>query len=597
MPAYDRATITRVQHANDIVDVVAEHLSLTKKAREMVGLCPFHEDHRPSLYVNPEKQIFKCFACGAGGSVFTFIQMQENLTFPQAVRRLAERAGIQIQADKTDTTSSADTEQIARVNNWAAKYFQKNLLATNNGKIARDYLKQRKISNQSIKDWQIGLALDSQNDLLRTAEKKKIPRVIMKQAGLIIGQKDSETISDKFVNRVMFPIIDVTGRVIGFGGRALGNQPAKYINSPATVLFDKSNSIFGLQQARREISATGTAVVVEGYTDCIMAHQFGINNVLATLGTSFTEGHARILKRYAKKIVLLFDSDAAGSEAANRALDICLSQRIGIELASLPQGKDPCEFLLDEGKEKFRHIIDNAANVLRFKWERLREKFSTSDNLADNKAVVHEYLDAIASSLLSGSLPAIDKGLFLNRLSNILGLSGREINTELQRRIRKKQKASTYSRHLQNRKVTNLEMGEGLFAAAQREVLEVLLNEPKLFEIVKQKISAEDFDVPILRKIAKILFENLNNKQEPELYAILAQTESVEASNAVVQLQQNGREKQKYQNRLIDALNVFENHKIQKQKYEIKNITDQKQFLRQYSRNILKQNPRNIGMT
>jgi len=597
MPVYDRNTITRVQQANDILDVIAEHLSLTKKGREMVGICPFHEDHRPSLYVNPEKQIFKCFACGAGGSVFTFVQMQENLTFPQAIRRLAERAGIQIQANKTESPPAADTEKIARANIWAAKYFQKNLLASEQGKNARDYLKQRKISNQSFKNWQIGLALNSTNDLLQAAEKKNIPRDILKQAGLIVSRKDTETLSDKFINRLMFPITDVTGRPIGFGGRAMGKQSAKYINSPTTPLFDKSNSIFGLRQARREISASGTAIVVEGYTDCIMAHQFELNNVVATLGTSFTEGHARILKRYAKKIVLLFDSDAAGSEAANRALQICLSQRIGIQLASLPQGKDPCEFLLEEGKEKFQHIIENATNVLRFKWERLRQKFSDSDNLAEQKAAVHEYLDAIAASLLAGNIPAIEKGLFANRLSNIIGLSSREINTELQRRIRKKQKASTYNQHLQNRKVTKLDLGDGLFAAAQKEVLEVLLNEPNLFEIVKNKISAEAFDVPVLKKIAKILFENLNNEPEPALDAILIQTESVEATNAIIQLQQNGRKKQKYRSRLIDALNVFEKHQLQGQKTKIKNITDQKQFLRQYSKNIGKQNPRNVGMT
>lgn len=597
MPVYDRPTITKVQQANDIVDVVAEHLSLTKKGREMVGVCPFHDDHRPSLYVNPDKQIFKCFACGAGGSVFTFLQMQENLSFPQAVIRLAERAGIRIKETKADSQPTADTDKIARANTWAAKYFHKNLLVNEQGKKALEYLKQRKISKQSVEKWQIGLALNSTEALLRAAEKKNIPADLLKQAGLILQRKENGKLSDKFINRLMFPITDVTGRVIGFGGRAMGNQPAKYINSPTTPLFDKSSSIFGLQQARREISASGTAVVVEGYTDCIMAHQFGFNNVVATLGTSFTQGHARILKRYAKKIVLLFDSDAAGAEAANRALDICLTRRIGIKLACLPQGKDPCDFLLDEGKEKFLHILENSTDVLRFKWERLRQKFSSGENLDENKAAVNEYLDAIAAGLLSGSLPAIDKGLFVHRLSNIIGLTSREINAELHKRIRKKQRKSGYSQNLQNRKVRKLELGEGLFAAAQREILEVLLNEPKLFEIVKNKISADEFDVPVLRQIAKILFENLNNQAEPAIDAVLTQIESVEAGNALVQLQQNGLKKTNYRKVITDALKAFESHRLQKQKTEIKKITDQKQFLRQYSRNIVKQNPRNVGMT
>ena len=249
---FDNNVVLEVQQANDIVDVIGEHVSLKKKGREMVGLCPFHDDHRPSMNVNSIKQIFKCFACGAGGDVFKFIQMRENLNFPQAVERLAERAGIKLQKIKTKDpkpkTADVDPNKLAKVNAWAAKYFQKNLNDQTKGEQTRDYLAQRQITPQSIKKWQLGLAINASDDLLNAANAKNIPSKLLEQAGLITALNQ-----DKFINRLMFPITDVTGRVIGFGGRTLNDTGAKYLNSPTTVLFDKSNSMYGLEQARHKI--------------------------------------------------------------------------------------------------------------------------------------------------------------------------------------------------------------------------------------------------------------------------------------------------------------------------------------------------------
>jgi len=296
---FDQTIVNQIQQANDIVDLISEHVSLKKKGREMVGICPFHDDHRPSMYVNTEKQIFKCFACGAGGGVFTFVQMRENLTFPQAIRRLADRAGIKLKENKTkdpkQKTADVDPNELARVNVWAAKYFQQNLHDAKKGKHTRDYIAERKITPESVKNWQLGLAV-TQNDLLKAAKAGNISTKLLQHAGLVATQAGS--LGDKFVNRLMFTITDVTGRVIGFGGRTLDDAPAKYINSPATVLFDKSNALYGLRHARHHIASSGTAVVVEGYTDCIMAHQFGLSNVVASLGTSFTIGQARICLLY-----------------------------------------------------------------------------------------------------------------------------------------------------------------------------------------------------------------------------------------------------------------------------------------------------------
>ena len=598
---FDQTIVNQIQQANDIVDLISEHVGLKKKGREMVGLCPFHEDHRPSMNVNAAKQIFKCFACGAGGGVFTFVQMRENLTFPQAIRRLADRAGIKLKETKTKDakpkTADADPNELARVNAWAAKYFQKNLQDAAKGKNTRDYIAERKITPESVKIWQLGLAV-TQNDLLRAAKAKNISTKLLQSAGLVATQAGS--LGDKFVNRLMFTITDVTGRVIGFGGRTLDDAPAKYINSPTTALFDKSNSLYGLNNARHRIVSSGVAVVVEGYTDCIMAHQFGLSNVVASLGTSFTVGQARILRRYAKQVVLLFDSDTAGIEAANRALEVCVSQRIDIKLASVPKGKDPCDFLLTAGKKAFEQLIDSAVDVFNFKWNRLIESFGSGDTFVDNKAAIEEFLQTIATAVWAGKVPAIDRGLIVNRLSKIIGLDTKEINNELHKRIARVARTASYpdsaAPKSQKPQSTQTDTGRGLFATAQREVLEVLLNEPKLFDTVKQKITPGLFDVPILAQIAQILFQTLSTGTNPSLTELLAKAESVQLSNAIVELAQAGEQKGNFQSRLAGAIETIQRLQKQGKKSEIKPDQDQTQFLRRASQYSEKQNPHSVGM-
>ena len=598
---FDQTIVNQIQQANDIVDLISEHVSLKKKGREMVGLCPFHDDHRPSMYVNTTKQIFKCFACGAGGGVFTFVQMRENLTFPQAIRRLADRAGIKLKETKTKDakpkTADVDPNELARVNAWAAKYFQQNLNDAKKGKNVRDYIAERKITPESVKIWQLGLAV-TQNDLLRAAKAKNISTKLLQHAGLVATQAGS--LGDKFVNRLMFPINDVTGRVIGFGGRTLDDAPAKYINSPTTALFNKSSSLYGLQHARHRIVSSGVAVVVEGYTDCIMAHQTGCTNIVAALGTSFTTGQARILRRYAKQVVLLFDSDTAGIEAANRALEVCVSQRIDIKLASVPKGKDPCDFLLTAGKKAFEKLIDGAVDVFNFKWNRLIDSFGSGDTLIDHKAALEEFLQTIATAVWAGRVSAIDRGLIVNRLSKIIGLDTKEINNELSKRTARVARTASYpdSTATKNQKPqsTQTDTGRGLFATAQREVLEVLLNEPKLFDTIKQKITPGVFDVPILAQIAQILFETLSTGTGLSLPEILAKAESVEAGNIIVELAQAGEQKGNFQSRLAGAIETIQRLQKQGKKGEIKPDQDQTGFLRRASQYSEKQNPHSVGM-
>lgn len=592
---FDQTTVFQVQQANDIVDVISEHVSLKNKGREMVGLCPFHDDHRPSMNVSIAKQIFKCFACGAGGDVFKFVQMRENLTFPQAIERLAERAGIKLKTTKAKRPQvdrqpeDIDPNQLAKINAWAAEYFQINLNDSQKGKQIRDYIAQRKITPESIKKWRLGLAVSSQDDLIQAAKVKKVPMGLLEKAGLVTGQNQ-----DKFINRLMFTITDVTGRVIGFGGRTLSEAGAKYINSPSTVLFDKSNSLYGLEQARHEMVTSGTAVVVEGYTDCIMAHQFGCTNVVASLGTSFTPGHGRILRRYAKKVVLVFDNDVAGVEAANRALEICLSQRIDIKLAAVPEGKDPCDFLLAAGKEQFERLVDEAVDVFQYKWDRIKQRFGADETLTGKKAAAEEFLQAIAIGLSAHSLPLLEHGLIVNKLSRMIGLDNKQINRELTQRINRLERTASYN--VENQRAQSEELALGLFAAAQQEVLEVLLNEPRLYRTVREQITAEVFDEPVLSQIAEILFETLSCDIDTSLAEILARTESVELGRYITKFAQAGELKGNFQPRLTGALRAIERHLAEKETNEIRAIGDQKQFLRSIYKNTVKENPHNVGM-
>ena len=597
---FDNSIINQIQQATDIVDVISEHLSLQKKGKEMVGLCPFHEDHKPSMFVNPVKQIFKCFACGAGGDVFKFMQLRENLTFPQAIERLAQRAGIKLQQQqrrrKEEKSGKVDPKEVARINAWAQKLWKSNLFDEQKGAGVLEYLKDRQISSDSVKEWGIGFAVDSWDDLVaRARNNKRISERLLIDAGLAVTRDDGSCY-DKFRNRLMFPIIDVTGRAIGFGGRTLGDDEAKYMNTPATVLFDKSNSLYGLDKARHQIVSSGTVVVVEGYTDVIMAHQYGCDNVVATLGTSFTDGHARVLRRYAKRIVLVFDNDVAGVEAANRALEVCLSQKIDIKLTFVPEGKDPCDFLQTAGREAFEKVVDNAIDVMESKWQRLNEGLGSSDNLTDRRAATEEFLQSVARALRGGRLDPIARGLMITKLSGIIGLSSDQINRELQRlygRI-----SSTDSFAVRNQKVISVNMGDNFFAKAQREVLEVLLNEPELFDKVRGKITSEQFDEPVLHEIAKVVFDSLGNGKKATLAELLTRLESVEAGSAIVELAEVGEKKTNYTERLEKAVTVvekyFEKDRISTLKAGLKD--NETETLRKISEGLSRTNKRNPGM-
>lgn len=597
---FDNSIIYRVQQANDITEVISEHVKLERKGKEFVGLCPFHDDHKPSMFVNPVKGIFKCFACGAGGDVIKFVQMRENLSFPQALERLANRAGIKIEkkhgfSKKQNTQASdMDPKVLADINLWAAKFFRANLEDQAKGKSARDYLASRSISPDSIKKWGLGLAVESWDELLNAAKQKGFSEDNLLKAGLIVSRDNSPGCYDKFRNRLMFPIIDATNRVIGFGGRTLGDDPAKYMNSPATVLFDKSNSIYGLNYARHEIVQTSTAIVVEGYTDVIMAHQNNCSNVIATLGTSLTAGHVKLLRRFAKTIVLIFDSDVAGSAAADRGLDLCLSQKADIKLASVPEGKDPCDFILENGEEAFKEVVSKAVDVMEYKWSRLKESLDSSDTITDSKSAVQQFIETVAAGLRGGNIDPLASNLIIARLANLTGIDSAALKQQLRQRASKTQSGHGFVE--ENSRVVSRDMGRGYLAKAQQELIEVLVCQPGKFEQISEKISSEMFDVPILKLIAEKLFEVVRQGTDGVFQKTLAMLESPEAAQLLTDLEAKGSEKEHYDQRIEAAIKAFDEHNTNKHKMKIETIDDETEKLRQLQSSLQKKNLRNTGL-
>ncbi len=552
---------------NSIEEVIAEHLRLDRKGKDFVGLCPFHSDTRPSMYVSPSKGIFKCFACGAGGDVFKFIQLREGLSFPQSVESLARRAGIVLEIDRRPVNKPtmieglpyAEPEDVAAANGWALSFWR-HCYGSAGGAAAREYVGKRGIKTKMAEDWGIGFAPDSWDALTGEARKAGFSDELLVASGLVVRREDSGRIYDKFRNRLMFPILDTGGRVIAFGGRTLGDDPAKYMNSPATSLFDKSRSLYGLDKARYEIVNQGRAIVVEGYTDVMMCHQFGITNVVAALGTSFTQGHAVMLRRFAREIILILDSDIAGQAASDRALEICLQENLEVRLAMVTEGKDPCDFLLSAGGDAFREIIKSAKDAISYKWEKFYSQFTEQTSIPQKRQAIKDFVDTMAAAINSGAVDNLSKSLLIKRLSTLTGIDANYINKNLEKAAAK----NGYVRHDENRQVEKIEIGAGYLEKAQREVLESLINEPKLFPTVETRIALDFFTVPALRELAEKMFSIFESDVDFSTQILLGRIEDAALAAFVVELIDTGEKKDNYARQLRQAIAVLEEEETNK---------------------------------
>lgn len=427
--------VQRVRDASDIVRVVGEHIELRAKGREYVGLCPFHDDKKPSMNVVPAKQIFHCFSCGAGGDVFTFVQDYHKMTFREALKFLAERAGVKLESRGRRRTASDDADSVSRsmlleANELADKFFRMILRHPEHGKTARELIDRRGITQDMVDAFGLGAAPDRWDGLAIYLNEKGHSLDPFLNAGLLKSSDQGKGPYDAQRNRLVFPIRDQIGRVVAFGGRRINDEDEpKYINSAESVLFDKSGTLFGLDLASRSIQKEGVAVIAEGYTDVIACHQAGLTNAIATLGTALTPKHAKLLQRLCHTVVLLFDGDEAGQKAADRAVEVFLTLPIDAKIATLAghtDAKDPDELLKrEDGLAVMRTAIADATELLEYRIGRLRTKLAAAGAAQTERAIRDELRSLGALGLASAD--KVRWQFVIRRLSELTGLEAQTI--------------------------------------------------------------------------------------------------------------------------------------------------------------------------
>ena len=425
LPPFDDSEKLEVQAATDLVRLVGEHIALKPAGREYVGLCPFHDDSKPSMNVSPQKQIFKCFACGAGGDVFSFMMRYHKFTFPEALKALADRAGIELSRNKRGDggKAKAERERIAEANEQALAFYQRSLKSPI-GQAARDALDRRGIHPDLVQAFGLGYAPDGWEALCHEAAAKGWSLEGLEEARLIRTREKGDGRFDFLRHRLVFPIFNTLGRPIAFGGRKLREEDEpKYLNTPETPLFHKSRTLYGLHLAKKPIIDRGEAIIVEGYTDVIACHASGITHAVAALGTAATREHAAALSRFAPRVVLIFDADEAGMKAADRALEVFLHGDLDVAIAVLPDGLDPADLLAHEdGVERWDAAVDAAEDALAYQFRRMAERMDAAGGLTGRQRVAEAYIEKLAGMGLE-KLGQIRRALVVQRLADILGMS------------------------------------------------------------------------------------------------------------------------------------------------------------------------------
>jgi len=510
----------RVLDATNIVELVGRTVALKRRGKEFVGLCPFHQEKTPSFSVNPAKQLFYCQGCKVGGNAFDFVMKRDRLEFKDALRQLAQLAGIPVAEIHRDGQKPGEMQVLRDAQSAACMFFEKQL-ASPAGQAARDYLASRGFTADSIQRFRIGLALDSWDGLLNALSRKFAPPQLA-LAGLVKPRESGSGFYDAFRNRVMFPIRDAEGRIIAFGGRVMpgSDDKAKYLNSPETALFEKGRCAFGIDLAREKILASRLAAVVEGYTDVVMAHQFGCTNVVSTLGTALTPRHMALLGRFADKVVLLFDPDSAGDTAVDRAVELFLTQdKVEIAVAGLPDGLDPDEFLLKRGAAVFDEVLAGATDALTYKWRQLVRKLSrSSGDLTGQQKAVDEYLALLGAARQSGFVDPIRWGAALQRVSRLTEIPA----SELQRRFKSRPAGKTRSSQAAgpDRPTTSVPPPAPPVSGrdrAERWILAGLLRLPGEWIRVQLEIQPEDFAEGPRRVLADTYWRHQRDEGEPVL--------------------------------------------------------------------------------
>ncbi len=499
----------------DIVDVVSDYVVLKKSGKNYKGLCPFHQEKTPSFTVNPANQFYHCFGCGAGGDVFSFLMDIEHITFFESLKMAAERVGLDLpNQSKEQKQVSNLRDKIFEINNLSARFYNYLLLNHKTGKKALNYLKNRGFTKKDIKEFSLGFAPDKWTALYKFLSNKGYSKENMIKAGLLI-KKSRQKFYDRFRNRIIFPIFNSRGEVLAFGGRIIDdeiNQP-KYLNSPDTMVYDKSDNLYGLNWAKYPMRKEDDAIIMEGYTDVLTAHIYNIKNTVASLGTSLTQKQARLLKRYVSKVYIAYDSDTAGAKATLRGLDILKKEGLNLRVIKLPEDTDPDDYLKEKGKNAFLELKENALSFIEFKVENVITRTNIND--ADDKVnISHEIIDILAEIN-----DPIERDVYSHDIANKINVDGDLLLQEVEKKYKNNsntQDKITKNRYTKNGNNVNKTNSLKSINEIERKLIKIYIDYPEYRPLIKNNINLDYLLSKKAKKIIKKLFllsqnENINN--------------------------------------------------------------------------------------
>jgi DNA primase len=580
----------QVRQATDIVELVGKHLELRRAGRGFVGRCPWHDDRRPSLQVNPDRQTWKCWVCDIGGDVFSFVMKREGCDFSEAIKMLADRAGISLgrEQPKRATPGSPDDKQtLYQCCEWAAKQFHEYLLRAEGADPARQYIEERNITPASVERFCVGFSPNESSWILDRARNTPHTPAVLEAVGLLSKYEDSGRYRDFFRGRVMFPIRDTQGRVVAFAGRVLpqfaNDRTGKYINSRETRLYTKSDTLYALDLVRNNISKTRQLTVVEGYTDVILCHQHGVDDVVACCGTALNERHIRLLKRFADSVFLVLDGDAAGQNRTNDILELFVAAQMDLRILTLPEELDPAEFMEERGGEAFRALLAGAIDALEHKIRTATRGVDLARETHRANLALEEILTTIARGLPVGSMDmqSLRAQQLISRLARQFGLNEgdvRERFNQLRQSVKSKVSEFTESdeRPVIEHKLASL-------SPSDVELLEIVILHPELCPAAIAEVGDEDLSSPTARTIWQTYRDLEAGGHSLDFHAVLAEIEEPSLQHVLVQLDDLAHEKSPKaifdgQMRLSSVIRQFQQQQLLREQRQTETLLAQRTF-------------------
>lgn len=559
---YSEDTIQEVCEKNDIVDVISRYVTLKRAGSNHKGLCPFHGEKTPSFVVSSSKQLFHCFGCGEGGNVISFIMKQENLSFIEALQFLADKSGIILKEEASDFESKEIQEKnlLFDINRDAARYFFSNLSSY---KKPQDYILERGIDSNTAKSFGLGYSTSNWADLLTFLKGKGYKESDIEKTGLIIKNKEKTNYYDRFRDRLMFPIINTRGKVIGFGGRVLDNSHPKYLNSPESVVFSKGNNLYGLNIAKKYIKDNGI-ILVEGYMDVIALYRRGIKNAIASLGTALTSNQAKIIKRYSQEVYICYDSDDAGMKATDKALDVLKAEGLEPKVILLTDGKDPDDFISEYGKDAFQKQLNKALVYIDYKIFTLRKKYDIN-NIQQKIFFTREVASLLKRIKSPIELDAYIKKISLETQIDISAIKNEMYDNQKSYNREAKPKDKYINENIRNNnkgKISPVKVEiEPGHQIAEKNLINLIINDKKHYTKVKDFFTPKDFLNPTYRRIAEIVYEKYENKDELSheeiLHELQAENLDINIQDFHINLQLDDKEKDKAVDDFINKLNHY----------------------------------------